>query len=124
MYFWLPMLMIASSLKVHMQTQQQGKLTIIGQTRKVLKSEGILGLYSGLSASLLRQMTYSLTRFGVYEAGKTALTPEGQKDISFIQKILLAGFAGGLGGVVGTPGDVINVRMQNDIKLPPEKRRK
>lgn len=27
-------------------------------------------------------------------------------------------------GLVGTPADMINVRMQNDIKLPAEQRRK
>ena len=27
-------------------------------------------------------------------------------------------------GIVGTPGDMVNVRMQNDIKLPKEQRRK
>ena len=36
----------------------------------------------------------------------------------------MAAFAGGCGGFLGTPGDMINVRMQNDIKLPPEQRRK
>lgn len=34
---------------------------------------------------------------------------------------LLSGFCG---GIVGTPCDVINVRMQNDIKIAAEKRRK
>lgn len=42
----------------------------------------------------------------------------------FYQKLLLAGSAGAVGGVFGTPGDLINVRMQNDIKLPPQQRRK
>lgn len=27
-------------------------------------------------------------------------------------------------GFIGTPGDMINVRMQNDVKLPIENRRK
>jgi dicarboxylate transporter 10 len=36
----------------------------------------------------------------------------------------LAGLAGAVGGFVGTPGDMVNVRMQNDIKLPKEQRRK
>ncbi|KAG8321439.1 hypothetical protein J6590_046614 [Homalodisca vitripennis] len=35
----------------------------------------------------------------------------------------MAGAAGAAGGFVGTPADLVNVRMQNDIKLPPEKRR-
>lgn len=42
----------------------------------------------------------------------------------FYQKLLLAGLSGAAGGVVGTPGDLINVRMQNDVKVSPELRRK
>lgn len=33
----------------------------------------MLGLYPGLSASIFRQMTYSITRFGAYEAFKDVL---------------------------------------------------
>lgn len=32
--------------------------------------------------------------------------------------------SGAVGGFVGTPGDLVNVRMQNDVKLPLEQRRK
>jgi len=40
------------------------------------------------------------------------------------RKTLLAAIAGGIGGYVGAPADLINVRLQNDVKLPQEKRRK
>lgn len=45
-------------------------------------------------------------------------------DLDFLGKVLLAGGAGACGGVVGTPADMVNVRMQNDVKLPLEQRRK
>ncbi|KAK5976389.1 hypothetical protein GCK32_005518, partial [Trichostrongylus colubriformis] len=32
----------------------------------IIKNEGILALYNGLSAGLLRQATYTTTRLGVY----------------------------------------------------------
>lgn len=44
--------------------------------------------------------------------------------IQFHDKLLLAAVTGAVGGVVGTPADVVNVRMQNDVKLPLELRRK
>lgn len=34
--------------------------------RGILAKEGIIGIYSGLSAGLLRQATYTTTRLGVY----------------------------------------------------------
>lgn len=45
-------------------------------------------------------------------------------NIPFYQKALIAGVSGAFGGFVGTPGDMINVRMQNDVKLPLDQRRK
>ncbi|XP_031370581.1 mitochondrial dicarboxylate carrier isoform X1 [Apis dorsata] len=109
-------------LKVHLQTQQEGKISIVRLTTSIIQKQGILALYNGLSASLLRQLTYSTMRFGAYEVGKQTFETSGQP-LLFYQKLLLAGFSGAAGGVLGTPGDVINVRMQNDIKLSPQLRR-
>jgi hypothetical protein len=48
--------------------------------------------YNGLSASLLRQLTYTTTRFAVYETAKKQAT----SDLNFLQKMGLAGIAGSL----------------------------
>lgn len=109
-------------LKVHLQTQQNGKLSVVEITSSIVKEQGFLALYTGLSASLLRQLTYSMTRFGAYEVGKQMLEASGHS-IQFHDKLLLAAVTGAVGGVVGTPADVVNVRMQNDVKLPLELRR-
>lgn len=71
------------------------------------------GAYAGLSASILRQMTYSLTRFGVYDALKTRLSVTGEP-LPAWKMALAASVAGGLGGVAGNPADVILVRMTSD----------
>jgi len=104
----------------------------------VIKSDGVLGLYSGvsipcvnvalllflltlaqLSASLLRQLTYSTTRFGVYEHLKT-LTDAAP---NFPTLVAMASTSGFLGGIAGNPADVLNVRMQHDAALPATQRR-
>lgn len=54
-------------LQVHLQTQQEGKISIVRLTTSIIQKQGILALYNGLSASLLRQLTYSTIRFGAYE---------------------------------------------------------
>lgn len=46
------------------------------------------------------------------------------ENVPFYKTVLLASAAGAAGGFVGTPADMINVRMQNDVKLPLENRRK
>lgn len=46
--------------KVHLQTQQKEKVTLLQMGIRVVKSDGILGLYNGLSASILRQVCFHL----------------------------------------------------------------
>ncbi len=98
------------------------KFGFIDTGLNIAKTNGVLAFYNGLSASILRQATYSTTRFAVYEFGKIKIS-NGEKDLSFIKKILLAGASGFLGSVIGNPADLVNVRMQNDVKLPLEQRR-
>lgn len=57
--------------QVHLQTQQEGKVSISRLTANIVRQQGLLALYNGLSASLCRQLTYSTARFGIYEVRKT-----------------------------------------------------
>lgn len=90
-------------LKVTLQTQQEGKISLFQLTGKVIRQQGVLALYNGLSASLLRQLTYSTTRFGIYEVGKQAMGDNS----GFAGKVVLAGAAGCAGGFIGTPADMV-----------------
>lgn len=45
----------------------------------------------------------------MYDIGKKAMTKDG-RDMPFYEKVLLAGSAGAMGGFVGTPADMVNVR--------------
>uniref|UniRef100_A0A672P8Q2 Mitochondrial dicarboxylate carrier-like n=1 Tax=Sinocyclocheilus grahami TaxID=75366 RepID=A0A672P8Q2_SINGR len=110
-------------VKVHLQTQQEVKMRMVGMAMHVVKNDGVLALYNGLSASLCRQMSYSLTRFAIYETVRDMMGSGGQGPMPFYQKVLLGAFGGFTGGFIGTPADMVNVRMQNDMKLPAEQRR-
>uniref|UniRef100_A0A8C0YJ33 Mitochondrial dicarboxylate carrier n=1 Tax=Cyprinus carpio carpio TaxID=630221 RepID=A0A8C0YJ33_CYPCA len=105
-------------VKVHLQTQQEVKMRMVGMAMHVVKNDGVLALYNGLSASLCRQMSYSLTRFAIYETVRDMMGSGGQGPMPFYQKVLLGAFGGFTGGFIGTPADMVNVRMQNDMKLP------
>ncbi|KAI0011668.1 mitochondrial dicarboxylate carrier [Xylariaceae sp. FL0662B] len=94
-----------------------------GTFMHIVRSAGPTGLYSGLTASLLRQMTYSTVRFGVYEELKRRWTPEGAAKPSLPLLVGLSTFSGFLGGISGNAADVTNVRMQQDAALPPAQRR-
>ena len=117
------------TVKVRLQTRTpKDPKSMLGTFVHIFRNQGIFGLYNGLSAALLRQLTYSTVRFGVYEDLKTRFAPvptaENPKPKqSFLNLVLMSSGAGFLGGLAGNPGDVLNVRMQSDMALPPEKRR-
>jgi len=85
-----------------------------------ISQSGFRSLYAGLSASLMRQMSYSMVRLGAYEEMKSYLSKEGPP--SNINLLLAAIITGGLGGIAGNPADIILVRMTSDLIRPPEKR--
>jgi dicarboxylate transporter 10 len=95
-----------------------------GTFMHVIKTDGVSGLYRGLSASLLRQLTYSTARFGIYEELKTrAARSSGGREAPFPVLMAMAAGSGFVGGIAGNFADVINVRMQHDAALPPAERR-
>ncbi|KAF1835994.1 mitochondrial carrier [Decorospora gaudefroyi] len=111
-------------VKVRLQTQAAHgvRLNMVKMFGHVVKNEGILGLYKGISAAQLRQVTYSMTRFGIYETLKERMTTADAKP-SFLTLVGMASVSGFLGGFAGNPGDILNVRMQHDAALPKEQRR-
>lgn len=78
-------------------------------TFQVLKlavvKDGIRSLYTGLTASLMRQMSYSMVRLGSYEEIKMRLS--GNDKPSTGKLLLAAGLAGGLGGIAGNPAGAL-----------------
>jgi dicarboxylate transporter 10 len=71
-------------------------------------------------------MTYSTTRFGIYEELKSRFatpTEAGGAPPSMLTLVGMACASGFIGGIAGNPADVMNVRMQSDAALPPAQRR-
>ncbi|NXR15403.1 DIC protein, partial [Semnornis frantzii] len=96
-------------------TQQEVKMRMMGMAMRVIRTDGFLALYNGLSASLCRQMTYSLTRFAIYETARDRLGQGTQGPPPFYQKVLLGAVGGFTGGFVGTPADMVNVRSESRL---------
>ncbi|GME68600.1 unnamed protein product [[Candida] boidinii] len=110
--------------KVRLQTAAQPGDNLVKMAVRIVSQEGILAAYSGLSASLLRQATYSTARFGVYEALKEYdMERNDHQAPSTIKLLSYSVVAGVIGGIVGNPSDIVNIRMQNDNTLPIAERR-
>lgn len=88
----------------------------------ILKNEGLSGIYTGLSAGLLRQATYTTTRLGIYSSLFDMFSKDG-KPPNFFTKALIGVTAGGIGAFVGTPAEVALIRMTADGRLPAAERR-
>ncbi|XP_076388702.1 mitochondrial 2-oxoglutarate/malate carrier protein isoform X2 [Megachile rotundata] len=97
------------------------KTTTISVISSIVKNEGLLAFYSGLSAGLLRQGTYTTARLGIY----TWLYELASKDSqpNFFMKALIGSTAGCIGAFVGTPAEVALIRMTADGRLPIAERR-
>ncbi|KAK1730615.1 hypothetical protein CaCOL14_000932 [Colletotrichum acutatum] len=112
-------------VKVRLQVRRpDAPKNMVGTFTHIIRNHGVTGLYNGLSASLLRQMTYSTVRFGAYEEMKIRATRANDgKPPSFPVLVAMASAAGFVGGISGNAADVLNVRMQQDAALPAAERR-
>jgi len=90
---------------------------------KIVQTEGLAALYSGVSATVLRQTLYSTTRMGLYDVLKTKWAHKETGHLSLPHKIGAGLIAGAIGAAVGNPADVAMVRMQADGRLPMAQRR-
>lgn len=90
---------------------------------RIVQTEGLPALFSGVSASILRQSLYSTTTMGLYDLLKQRWTDPETETMHFAKKIAAGLIAGGIGAFVGNPADVAMVRMQADGRLPPGQRR-
>jgi solute carrier family 25 oxoglutarate transporter 11 len=90
---------------------------------KIFQTEGVAGLFSGVSATVLRQTLYSTTRMGLYEIFKQKWSDPDTGSFPLSRKIASGLLAGGIGAAVGNPADVAMVRMQADGRLPAAQRR-
>ncbi|KAG4303837.1 hypothetical protein PORY_002766 [Pneumocystis oryctolagi] len=126
-------------VKVRMQTSKKRSANVITTIIHIMRSEGnrfdyfkkhcltistgFRSIYTGLTASILRQATYSTVRFGMYEKMKDIITEKKKEPPSFKTLICIATISGAIGGILSNPADLVNVRMQNDKSFPYEQRR-
>lgn len=90
---------------------------------KILRNEGFIGIYSGLSAALLRQATYTTTRLGVYTQLNDLYRDTYGKNPNLMISMGLGMVAGAVGAFVGTPAELALIRMTADGRLPIAERR-
>ncbi|XP_059084516.1 mitochondrial 2-oxoglutarate/malate carrier protein-like isoform X2 [Tigriopus californicus] len=120
--FVQPLDLVKNRMQI-MKKQPGPKPTSLSVITSVVKNEGVMKLYNGLSAGLLRQATYTTTRLGIYTwLFENFSNPDGSPP-SFFMKAALGMTAGACGAFVGTPAEVALIRMTSDGNLPADQRR-
>ena len=97
---------------------QIGNEGMVATARGIVAAEGVRGLYSGLTAQLLRAWTYAPARFGVYLSLTEALAAADGRGLPFLQKVGCGLAAGAAAAIISNPAEVAIIRMQVDSALP------
>jgi len=84
----------------------------------IIKDEGFIGLFKGVSASVLREGVYSTFRLGAYEPVK-GLLGASHSHSPLIKKMLAGAITGSIGSAIANPTDLVKIRMQGQGKLQP-----
>lgn len=93
--------------------QSGGNTSFVRTFRSILATEGIPGLFRGITPSMLREASYSSIRMGLYEPARQFVAPNTPiSEISLWQKIVAGFFSGGVGSAIANPTDLIKIRFQ------------
>eukprot|EP01080_Neovahlkampfia_damariscottae_P005495 gene5495-9312_t len=104
-----------TKVRLQVQNNNNKKLynSFVDAWIKIGKQEGIGVLFGrGLTASLIREMSYSSVRIGMYDTIKAILPKTKSGDSSLINKILAGATTGAIGSSFVNPCDLIKVRQQ------------
>uniref|UniRef100_A0A7R9U5J4 Uncharacterized protein n=1 Tax=Pinguiococcus pyrenoidosus TaxID=172671 RepID=A0A7R9U5J4_9STRA len=80
----------------------------------MVANEGVMSVYNGLSAALMRQAIYGTARIGLHRTFSDALSQQTGGAVPFWMKTISGMSSGAIAVCIGTPMDVALVRMQAD----------
>jgi solute carrier family 25 uncoupling protein 8/9 len=102
------------TVKVRMQNFQDIYRSMRPTYGQIFAEEGFFAFYRGISAGLLRQITFASMRLGIYDFGIQELENKGV-DIHLMHQVSIGLLSGGFSIAVANPFDVLKVKFQSDI---------
>lgn len=110
-------------VKCRLQAQHQmnimagktgAKSGVVQVTMQIIREDGFLGLFRGMTSTLVREVPGYFFFFGGYELGRYFLTPEGKTvdDLGAVRLTFCGGIAGVSLWIAIFPADVIKSRIQ------------
>ncbi|KAJ1852987.1 mitochondrial aspartate-glutamate transporter agc1 [Coemansia sp. RSA 1822] len=107
-------------VKIRLQIQGEMLKEAVGSTKAIsrsgaitiIKELGLVGLYKGASACLLRDVPFSAIYFTCYSHLKKDVFREGERQLGMLDLLLAGAIAGMPAAYLTTPADVIKTRLQ------------
>lgn len=83
---------------------------------KILEKDGILGLYAGYSATLLRNLPAGVLSYSSFEYLKAAVLAKTKKaNLEPIHSVCCGALAGAISATITTPLDVVKTRLMTQV---------
>jgi solute carrier family 25 oxoglutarate transporter 11 len=98
-----------------------GNQSFASYLSSTVKERGVLSLYKGLSAGILRQTFYATSRFGLFEVIRDEVAKHRPTDI--FSRLFSGCVSGAMAAFISCPAEVTLVRISNDANLPIDQRR-
>ncbi|PSS28756.1 Mitochondrial uncoupling protein [Actinidia chinensis var. chinensis] len=112
-----PIDMTKTRLQLHGESLSSARPTsAFGVATDILRREGPLGLYKGLTPAIIRHLFYTPIRIVGYEHLRNTFVPN-DRSLSLSSKALIGGISGVIAQVIASPADLVKVRMQADGRM-------
>lgn len=102
------------TVKVRMQNFQDIYRSMKGTYSQIFKEEGFFAFYRGISAGLLRQITFASMRLGIYDYVIQEMHNSGYQ-VNLLHQVSAGLFSGGVSIAIANPFDVLKVKFQSDM---------
>jgi hypothetical protein len=109
-------------VRINLQVDQAGARAYKGTFdcfAVIFRKEGFRGLYAGISAGMLRQITYGMPRMAFVPMLYDTVRSPGETNalMPLWKKLFCGAMGGGAAACIGVPSEVCLVRMSGDQKL-------
>ncbi|KAK4430018.1 Mitochondrial uncoupling protein 3 [Sesamum alatum] len=113
-----PVDLLKTRLQLHGESIQSVRpASALRMALEVTRTDGVLGMYKGLSPAIFRHMFYTPIRIVGYEHLRNSFVQSSDSSLPFYSKAVIGGISGAIAQVIASPADLIKVRMQADGRM-------
>ncbi|CAN6653090.1 mitochondrial 2-oxodicarboxylate carrier 1 [Trichomonascus vanleenenianus] len=105
-------------VKIRLQDKSSKYTGMLDVVKQTVAKEGLLGMYTGLEATMWRHVSWNAGYFGVIFKVREILPKAESKGHQMTNDLISGSIGGTVGTMVNTPFDVVKSRIQNTPRVP------